>query len=333
MRTRVVYSNGYDINPFGLAKYFQSLHPFDLTKYSKVWQYLQTSFPEFIHKHSLSPPRPVDNHELELVHSREYLTKLTQDSQSASYIAQILEIPALANVPNFILNNMILKPMKLAVMGTYMAAGEALQQQIAINLSGGYHHTNCEAGEGFCIYSDIGYAIYKLRAEGRLQSPDPILIIDLDAHQGNGLERIFMEDRSVHFFDVYNQDIYPQDTVAAQKLEHSGNLAIKLRSQCSDDLYLSTLHTQFDNFIDAFIDDFGKPKLVFYNAGTDIYAQDPIGRLNVSQDGIFKRDLYIFKKLMHYQLPFVMVPSGGYTKASHRMISKSVSWLLELESD
>ena len=44
------------------------------------------------------------------------------------------------------------------------------------------------------------------------------MIVDLDAHQGNGHERDFMDAKNVYILDVYNRDIYPHDGFAKRKI-------------------------------------------------------------------------------------------------------------------
>jgi histone deacetylase 11 len=53
----------------------------------------------------------------------------------------------------------------------------------AVNLSGGFHHATKNFGGGFCIYPDITLIVHYLRS--RLNKKR-IMIVDLDAHQGNG---------------------------------------------------------------------------------------------------------------------------------------------------
>ena len=67
-----------------------------------------------------------------------------------------------------------------------------------------------ERGSGFCVYADIAISIASLRQSGQLTAADSMVIIDLDAHQGNGLARIFAgvasplknPDRTVHILDT-----------------------------------------------------------------------------------------------------------------------------------
>ena len=93
----------------------------------------------------------------------------------------------------------------------------------AINLGGGFHHCCAEKGGGFCAYADITLAIRFLQrllpdsAPATHQVARKAMIIDLDAHQGNGHERDFMNDKSVYILDIYNRGIYPHDGFAKRE--------------------------------------------------------------------------------------------------------------------
>jgi len=57
----------------------------------------------------------------------------------------------------------------------------------------------------------------------------------------------------------------------------------------------------------VFLKQIEKPKIVFYNAGTDIYAEDLLGRLKVSEQGILERDRFVFQTVTELGIPIVMV--------------------------
>ncbi len=80
----------------------------------------------------------------------------------------------------------------------------AIKGGIAINFGGGFHHAFPAHGEGLCFFSDAALSILSCRAHGLLKQNDPIIMIDLDAHRGNGFEYIFRNDPFVHIFDMYN---------------------------------------------------------------------------------------------------------------------------------
>ena len=76
--------------------------------------------------------------------------------------------------------------MRWGVAGTLEASKAALAGKNCWNLAGGYHHASQRSAEGFCLYNDIGIAHQELLKTGLLKSDDNILIIDVDAHNGNG---------------------------------------------------------------------------------------------------------------------------------------------------
>lgn len=96
-----------------------------------------------------------------------------------------------------------------------MAAKLALERRFAINIGGGFHHCSGRNGGGFCLYADISLAIKFLLIEKRIETA---MIVDLDAHQGNGHEHDFMDDQRVYIFDMFNYSIYPGDFRAKGKV-------------------------------------------------------------------------------------------------------------------
>jgi histone deacetylase 11 len=93
--------------------------------------------------------------------------------------------------------------MLLATQGSIEAGCLALEHNWAINLSGGYHHATKSFGGGFCIYPDITLTIDHLRKH-HSDRVNKVMIIDLDAHQGNGHERDFIKDGNTFILDCYN---------------------------------------------------------------------------------------------------------------------------------
>lgn len=118
--------------------------------------------------------------------SKTYLLKLCY----GFYVLKILELPFWF-IPSWVLRWRILDPMFLATEGSIVAACMAQRNGWAINLSGGFHHASFDRGGGFCIYPDISLTIHYLQSRMGLKR---IMIIDLDAHQGNGYQRDFVLD-------------------------------------------------------------------------------------------------------------------------------------------
>ncbi|XP_025955339.1 histone deacetylase 11 isoform X3 [Dromaius novaehollandiae] len=189
----------------------------------------------------------------------------------------------------------------------------AVDRGWAINVGGGFHHCSSDKGGGFCAYADITLAI-KFLFE-RVQGVSKATIIDLDAHQGNGHERDFMDDNRVYIMDAYNRYIYPGDGFAKRAIKRK----VELEWGTEDTEYLQKVQTHVEGALNEL-----KPDIVVYNAGTDILDGDPLGGLAISPQGIVKRDEVVFKAARSRRIPILMVTSGGYQKRTARIIADSI---------
>ena len=310
--SRIVYSSKYNIGFYGLEK----LHPFDSKKYGRAWNLLR----ERLGKRRLSElhvrlKRQASWDELLRVHSAEYLLKL----KKPDYVARALEVGPLTRLPGWMIDFHVLRPMRWATRGTIVAAERAIEHSLAINLSGGYHHASPGRGEGFSIYADVGVATACLRQNGLLSDDARVIHIDTDAHQGNGVCRTFMNDQRAFIFDIFNSRIYPADPKARNRID----CEVPINSTTTDSEYMSLLQSKLPGFLDSVTK--SKVGIAFYNAGTDVFASDPLGQLNISAQTILNRDLFVVGELRKRGIPTVMVLSGGYTKESYRLVANSVA--------
>ncbi len=303
----IVFSPQYDISFLGLEK----LHPFDTSKYGKVHRYLVEKLG--IPREAFYAPKPVSEKELLSVHSKEYLSSL-KDSR---VVAGIAELGPLALLPNGFLQNRLLLPMKYASGGTILGAELALKHGWSINLSGGYHHAKAVSGGGFCFFADIPMAVYHLRKENPALS---FLVVDLDAHQGNGYASIFKDDPLVHMFDVYNRLNYPADEEAKRYIDSNFPVEPGIR----DAEYLALIERELSVTIRRV-----KPDLLIYVAGTDVFEGDPIGGMRISAAGIVKRDEMVFRAALENKAPILMVLAGGYSRKSAAIVGKSLENILK----
>ncbi len=312
---KIVYSPHYNISFFGIER----LHPFDSKKYGRAWDLLQGQFGRELSNHHLPVDRPASDEELLLVHTPEYLASLRSPAQ----LVAVLEIPLLLFLPARLTAWRVLNPMRWAARGSVIAAKAALQTGAAVNLSGGYHHAKPARGEGFCVFSDAALIVRQLRHEKLLQPDDCIAYVDLDAHQGNGVCHQFLSDRQVYIFDMYNGSIYPQgDFEARQRI----NCNIPLPFGCSGSEYLALLRENLPRFLDSL--DRSRLRLAIYNAGTDVFAGDKLGGLELSADDVLARDLFVMHEFQQREIPFVMVLSGGYSRQSYQLVANTIAKLI-----
>ena len=139
----------------------------------------------------------------------------------------------------------------------------------------------------------------------------------MDAHLGNGVSHFFMKDCSFKIFDMFNADIYPsQDEKAKQRLD----FPIYLESGCKDEVYLDYLK----RMLPCFLEDIDNTKFAIYNAGNDVYENDPLGGMNISRQAILERDCFVINELYNRKIPVMMLLSGGYTAVSFEMIADTI---------
>ena len=191
----------------------------------------------------------------------------------------------------------------------------------AINLAGGYHHASADRGGGFCIYADISLAI--VHAHARHPQCERVLIVDLDAHQGNGHEMDLLQQRfpptlHVTTLDLYNASIYPHDTTALRALLPAHNVPLRPGTDTAEYMRLLTPH------LAAALAE-AKPQLVVYNAGTDLLEGDELGRLSVDRQGVVLRDEEVFRQCKEAGAAVVMLMSGGYQQVNGEIIAESIA--------
>uniref|UniRef100_A0A453SCQ8 Histone deacetylase domain-containing protein n=2 Tax=Aegilops tauschii subsp. strangulata TaxID=200361 RepID=A0A453SCQ8_AEGTS len=130
--------------------------------------------------------------------------------RSSFRVAAIVEVPPLTLMPNWLVQQRLLYPFRKQVGGSILSAKLALERGWAINVGGGFHHCSAEEGGGFCAYADISLSIQF--AFVRLDI-SRVMIIDLDAHQGNGHEKDFANDGMSYILFLYAFCFRYDDTV------------------------------------------------------------------------------------------------------------------------
>jgi histone deacetylase 11 len=301
----------------------ERLHPFDSRKYGRAWKILLNHCGSSLNQYHVRPKRPANFDELSLVHTKQYLARL----HDAKYVANALEILQLQRVPHWILDWLVLRPMRWATKGTITAAEEALKHGFAINMGGGFHHASPDRGEGFCAYADIGIAVAALRRDQLIAKSDRVVYIDTDAHQGNGVCHTFRDDSCVFIFDIFNSQIYPSHDIEARDRI---DCAVPITFSCTNTEYMHALRSRLSGFLDSAAN--SRIGLAIYNAGTDVFAGDPLGGLNISAATIRERDLYVVGELRRRGIPSIMLLSGGYTKQSFQLVANSVIGLIETDA-
>lgn len=151
----------------------------------------------------------------------------------------------------------------------------------ALSLAGGMHHAMADRASGFCVFNDVAVAIAALLDAGAQR----VAYVDLDAHHGDGVERIFWDDPRVLTVSVHQHPGtlfpgtgYAQDIGGPQARGTAVNVA--LQPETGDGAWLRVL----DAVVPPLLEEF-EPQILITQHGCDSHPLDPLAQLAVSVAG------------------------------------------------
>ncbi|HYN02947.1 MAG TPA: histone deacetylase [Vicinamibacteria bacterium] len=291
----VVYDARYQHGVFGV--------PMDPLRGEKILGALEEA--GLLSRDLLSKPRPASLQNLLRVHTPDYL-QAVQEPDALTRILGVEVPPAEAEAT--------LDQQRLMAGGTIQATRLAMRTGgVAVHLGGGFHHATADAGLGFCVFNDVAVAIRRLRGRG---FADPVLVVDLDLHDGNGTRRLFADDPTVHTFSIHNDHWGDTEAVAST--------SIALGPGVGDGRFLATLREVLPPVFEAV-----QPRLVVYLAGTDPAEDDPIGNWRLTAGALFERDRFVtsLARPDGRPCPMVVVLAGGYGGHAWRYSARYLLWL------
>ncbi len=221
--------------------------------------------------------------DLELWHTKNYIQAMQRASAGLevpdllSYVSGDNVNPLTTQFPAGI------EPAARVIVKNSMRACELVQEgeyEKAVSIGGGLHHAKPSYGEGFCIYNDV---VIAARHAIRKYALERILILDTDAHAGNGTCEAFYSDPRVLFVDIHQKYIYPGTGYEDEIGRGAGKgytVNVPLPPYASDEAYKLV----FDDLIFPLVKEFS-PQLVIRNGGSDPHPSDQITQLGVTLDG------------------------------------------------
>jgi len=253
-------------------------------------------------------PRPVSLNRLQQVHDPDYIRSLENPGALEPILGLSLGLKD---------QDRFLCVQRMMCGGTLKSAHNALKRgNVAVNLGGGLHHAGHDKGSGFCVFNDVAVAIAFLRDRGH---EIPILVVDLDLHDGDGTREIFADDPTVHTFSIHNRDLGETRAVAST--------SIALGTDVNDDVYLAAIREHLPRVFESF-----EPGLVFYLAGSDPSVDDRLGDWRITLEGMLERDRYVMDLArpagVPNPVPTVILLAGGYGPMAWRHGAGFFSWLL-----
>ena len=243
---------------------------------------------------NLCEPEPAPRAWLELAHDPGYVAAILDGTADRETMPRI----------GFPWSERLARRGRLSSAGTTLAGALALRFGLACNGAGGSHHAARGHGAGFCVFNDVAVATRTLQATGLVRT---VLVVDLDVHQGDGTAGIFAGDPDVFTFSMHCERNYPARKVPSDR-------DVGLERGVGDAEYLEILERELALLLATEC-----PDLVFYNAGVDPHADDRLGHLALTDEGLGRRDRMVVAACRDAGVPLAGVIGGGYGDDVHAL--------------
>ena len=235
-------------------------------------------------------PHLATKSELERVHSPAYINQVLDEHTCDEWDGARPDMSHLA---------------ALFVGGTLTALDALLTKKtnLAINFPGAKHHAQADHASGFCIFNDFALAADIATKDYGLN----VLILDIDAHHGDGVENLTKDNPKVITFSIHQGGIFPG---TGNESEEGRFYNIPLERGAGDQELLAA--------IDEFINMAGsrdqiadwRPDILFITCGADGHAEDPLTGLAYSVAGYLSAVTRVKERFP--DLPILLGGAGGY---------------------
>jgi acetoin utilization deacetylase AcuC-like enzyme len=257
------------------------------------------------------------NQDLLLAHHKDFINLLSEPNKGIHEVLRVYG--AEKEIDGFDYDRFI-ESVRQQVGATGFAMEKSLRSGFCFFLGGGMHHASSKQGDGFCLVNDIVIGIRKLQNIGKIKKA---LIIDIDAHKGDGAPEITFNDDTIFTLSIHMKEgwPYPNETPGCQI---PNNIDIEIGSGEEGD-YLTKLKEGLDSIKTSDYD------LAVVVAGADPYEKDELlstSLLNLSKEQMLARDIMVYKILE--EVPQTWLMAGGYGENSHEIYEQFLMKVLHL---
>ena len=198
--------------------------------------------------------------------------------------------------------------------GTWLAGKIALERGFAANTAGGSHHALAETGAGYCVFNDLAIAAVRLAEEDGLR----VLVVYCDVHQGDGTAALTAGYPQIATYSIHAEKNFPVRKARS-------TLDVGLPDATGDAAYLATLESTLVPMLDEL-----RPQIILYQAGIDPLANDRLGRLALTDEGLVAREKLVARLAIDRGIPLASTVGGGYGADTVALAERHVRAILTL---
>lgn len=261
-------------------------HRFPIEKYRGIYEAL---IERNVPNEWFLTPQPLTPQNLASVYQPNYVRELTAGTLAPKAMRRI----------GFPWSEQLIKRSLTACAGTVLTAQKALEYGKALNLTGGYHHAFADFGSGFCLFNDLYLAALTMLQN---EAVERVLIFDCDVHQGDGTAKLAQGNDHIITVSIHGEKNFPHR-------KQLSDYDFPLPKGTKDDAFLECVEEAFELACRLH-----KPDAIIYDAGVDVHQDDDLGHLDISTEGVYQRDCYVFNRAEQLGIPVAAVIGGGYQR-------------------
>ena len=247
-------------------------HPFRGSRFKEFIQLLDKA--EILQICNLIAPVPATYDDLSLVHDIDYLNLIAKLRETGGWLTMDTPVTAGANDAQHLVSGSAVQACNFLLDGN---------EKIA-HTFGGLHHAGTDYGEGFCHYNDVAIAARVLTERRGLER---VMVVDTDAHQGNGTMDIFYDEPKVLFISIHQDPhtLYPGRGFVWETGNEDGQgftVNIPMPPFSSNKQYARVIEEILYPLAREF-----KPQFSIRNGGSDPFYADELTMLGLDYDGLY----------------------------------------------
>jgi len=257
---------------------------------------LENSFPEIYSRFEIRTPEPAPEEMILRAHHRSYYEKLLKLEKRGGHLTIDTTV-----MPGSI---------RAAAMisGASLAAVRAASEKGTAVTFGGLHHAGYDYGGGFCLINDVAVAAADLLETGFSR----ILILDTDAHQGNGTMDIFYDEPRVLFVSLHQdpRTLFPGRGFTGEIGTGEGTgytVNIPLPPLSGKDIFRKAMREIVYPLMEKY-----EPEIIIRNGGSDPLGTDTLTNLNLDPDGLRELVQGIHSRARRMDIPVADLFLSGY---------------------
>jgi len=290
MKTPLTYHRDYAGYDFGAN------HPFRGDRFARFVKELKERFPDVYSSLEIIEPEPAPFEMILKAHAPQYVERVNLLEKRRGYLSIDTQV-----LPGSV------EAARLIVGGTIATVRAALERGLALGF-GGLHHAGPNYGEGFCIFNDIAVASAVLLEE----KVEKIMIIDTDAHQGNGTMDIFYPEPRVLFVSLHQDPLtlYPgrgfiDEIGSGRGTGFTVNIPMPMLS--TGEMYMLAMNSIVFPLLEEF-----KPDIIIRNGGSDPLYTDTLTNLGLDMASLSELTGSIALKARELEIPLADLFLSGY---------------------